>query len=63
VWADPYALHPVNEQYPDLVKKYTRFLEDRWYDHQTLAKQFKPGPKVALTPEQLERLRALGYIR
>lgn len=28
-----------------------------------LAKQFKPGSKVALTPEQLERLRSPGYIR
>jgi arylsulfatase A-like enzyme len=63
VWADPLALRPVNEQYPDLVKKYTKFLEDTWKDHQALAKQFTPGPKVALTPEQLERLRSLGYIR
>jgi arylsulfatase A-like enzyme len=63
VWADPLALRPVNEQHPDLVKKYTKFLEDTWKDHQALAKQFKPGAKTALTPEQLERLRALGYIR
>jgi arylsulfatase A-like enzyme len=63
VWADPFALHPVNEQHPDLVKKYTTFLEETWKDHQLLAKQFTPGAKVALTPEQLERLRALGYIR
>lgn len=27
------------------------------------ATRFKPSEKVALTPEQLERLRALGYIR
>ncbi len=63
VWADPWALHPINEQRPDLVKKYTTFLDDTWKDHQALAKQFKPGPKVALTSEQLERLRSLGYIR
>jgi arylsulfatase A-like enzyme len=63
VRADPHALHPVNEQYPDLVDKYTKFLLDQWKDHQALAKQFKPGPKTALTPEQLERLRSLGYIR
>jgi hypothetical protein len=63
VWADPLALRPVNEQHPELVKKYTRLLEDAWGDHQLMAKQFKPGPKSALTPEQLERLRALGYIR
>jgi hypothetical protein len=27
------------------------------------AKPFRPGPKTALTPEQLERLRSLGDIR
>jgi arylsulfatase A-like enzyme len=63
VWADPFARHPVNEQHPDLVKKYTKFLEDTWKDHQALAKTFTPGGQTALTPEQLERLRALGYIR
>jgi arylsulfatase A-like enzyme len=63
LWNDPLCVAPVNEQHPDLVKKYTKFLEDQWQAHQALAKQFTPGPKVALTPEQLERLRALGYIR
>jgi arylsulfatase A-like enzyme len=63
LWNDPMCIAPVNEQYPDLVDKYTKFLLDQWKDHQALAKQFTPGPKVALTPEQLERLRALGYIR
>jgi arylsulfatase A-like enzyme len=63
VWADPLALRPVNDQYPDLVKKYTAFLEAQWTAHQALATRFTPGGQVALTPEQLERLRALGYIR
>jgi arylsulfatase A-like enzyme len=63
VWTDPSALHPINAQHPDLVDKYTKFLLDQWKDHQALAKQFTPGPKVALTPGQLERLRSLGYIR
>jgi len=63
VWADPFALHPVNEEHPDLVEKYTAFLEQQWKDHQALAMRFTPGGQVTLTPEQLERLRALGYIR
>jgi arylsulfatase A-like enzyme len=63
LWNDPLCVAPVNEQQPELVQKYTKFLEDTWKDHQALAKQFKPGAKTALTPEQLERLRALGYIR
>jgi hypothetical protein len=56
-------VNPINDQRPDLVAKYTTFLEDQWKAHQALATQFKPGARIALTPEQLERLRALGYIR
>ncbi|HEX9705145.1 MAG TPA: sulfatase, partial [Gemmatimonadales bacterium] len=63
LWADPLALRPVNEQHPDLVKEYTAFLEEQWKAHQALAARFTPGGQVALAPEQLERLRALGYIR
>jgi arylsulfatase A-like enzyme len=63
LWNDPICVNPINEQRPDLVEKYTTFLEDQWKAHQALATQFTPGAKVALTPGQLERLRALGYIR
>ena len=63
VWADPWALHPISEQRPDLVAKYTKILEDTWKDHQALAKRFTSGGQTVLTPEQLQRLRALGYIR
>jgi hypothetical protein len=63
LWEDPLCVAPVNEKYPDLVKEYTTLLEETWRDHQALATQFTPGAKAALTPEQLERLRALGYIR
>jgi arylsulfatase A-like enzyme len=63
VWADPFALHPVNDQHPDVVEKYTAFLEAQWKAHQALATRFTPGGQATLTPEQLEGLRALGYIR
>jgi arylsulfatase A-like enzyme len=63
VWEDPLALYPINEQRPDLVEKYTSFLEQQWEDHQALATRFTTGEQVVLTPQQLERLRALGYIR
>lgn len=49
---DPLCVAPVNEQRPDLVKNYTKFLEDTWKDHQALARQFKAGAKTALTSEQ-----------
>ena len=63
LWNDPICVKPINEQRPDLVTKYTKFLEDTWKDHQLLAKRFTPGERKSLTPEQLERLRSLGYIR
>ena len=62
-WNDPYAFHNVNEERPDLVEKYTEFLETQWEEHQALAQQFTRGGQAALTPEQIRTLRALGYIR
>jgi arylsulfatase A-like enzyme len=63
IWDDPYCLVPLNDQYPELVKKYTKFLEERWEAHQTLAKYFTRSKDSPLTSEQLKVLRALGYIR
>ncbi len=63
LWNDPWCLKPVNEQHPDLVEKYTAFLGAQWEAHQALAQLFTPSESVALTPEQLETLRALGYIQ
>ena len=62
-WNDYYCLNSIHEKRPDLVKKYTAFLEERWKTHQALAKLFSRSEKVALTPEQSETLRSLGYIR
>lgn len=63
LWNDPYCLHSLHKERPDLVKKYTKFLEAQWKSHQTLAKLFSRSGKVSLTPDQLETLRSLGYIR
>ena len=63
LWNDPYTQHSLHEERPDLVEKYTEFLEAQWEAHQALATHFTPGGDVALTPEQLETLRALGYIQ
>jgi arylsulfatase A-like enzyme len=60
---DPFALHSLHEEYPDLVEKYTTFLKDQWKAHQALAKLFISPEEAQLTPDQLETLRSLGYIR
>jgi arylsulfatase A-like enzyme len=61
---DPYLSHSLHEERPDLVEKYTEFLEAQVAVHEALAQRFTgSGDDVVLTPEQLEVLRALGYIR
>ncbi|MFH1762932.1 MAG: sulfatase [Gemmatimonadota bacterium] len=63
LWNDPMCLHSVHEEHPDLVEKYTAFLEAQFEAHLALGQLFTPSEPVPLTPEQLEMLRALGYIR
>ena len=64
LWNDPMAMHSLHEERPDLVEKYTEFLEAQWEAHQALAQLFtRSSGEVALTPEQLRTLRSLGYIR
>ena len=53
----------MNEEHPELVEKYAAFLEAQWEAHQALAQRFTQSGEVALTPEQLRTLRALGYIQ
>jgi len=63
LWNDPYCIHSLHEERPDLVKKYTRFLQARWKEHRELGKRFSRSGDIALTPEQLRTLRSLGYIK
>jgi arylsulfatase A-like enzyme len=63
LWDDPYCLHSVHEERPDLVEEYTAFLEEQWEAHHMLRRMFTPAEAAVWTPEQLEVLRALGYIR
>ena len=63
LWNDPYCLRSVHEEQPDLVKKYTMFLKKQFEAHQALGKHFTQSEDVVLTPEQLETLRSLGYIK
>ena len=63
LWDDPMALLPANERYPERVEHYGRFLEAQWAAHRALAQRFTPGGRTELSPQQLDALRALGYIQ
>ena len=63
LWNDPMALWSLHEERPDLVEKYTAFLEDQFEAHLALSQYFTRSGDVALTPEQLQTLRTLGYIQ
>jgi arylsulfatase A-like enzyme len=63
LWNDPECLNSLHAERPDLVEKYTKFLETQLEAHQALAQHFTRPKDSPLTPEQLENLRSLGYIR
>ena len=63
LWNDPFCLRSLHEEQPDLVEKYTQFLEAQWEAHQTLAEHFSRSGETLLTPEQMETLRSLGYVQ
>ena len=60
---DPFALRAVNDQHPDVLARYRRVLREHWQAHRALATQFHQDGGAALDPEQLQQLRALGYIQ
>ena len=63
LWNDPACLRSLHEERPDLVTKYTEFLESQLRAHQMLASRLVAGEQSDLTPDQLRTLRALGYIQ
>jgi arylsulfatase A-like enzyme len=59
---DPFTQNSLHEERPDLVEKYTRFLQRQLAIHRKLGESLGEGGQVAVGQEQLEALRALGYI-
>jgi len=53
----------LNSSEDDQVKAWILFLQKKWKEHREMAKQFTVSSSAALTSEQLEILRSLGYVR
>ncbi len=60
--SDPFTQHSLHEEHPDLVEKYTRFLERQLVTHRELGEKLGDGGQVAIGKEQLDALEALGYL-
>ncbi len=63
LWNDPFAVRAVNDEHPDLVERYRDVLMRQWEAQRSLAQRFQEAGEAALSPEQLQQLQALGYIR
>ncbi len=64
LWDDPLLERPINEERPDLVERYTKLLETQVEVNAALRELIAGrGQSVELSPEDLEQLRALGYIQ
>lgn len=63
LWNDPQCIRSLHQGRPEMVRKYSEFLEAKLKEHQLLAKKFSRAANVPLNPEQIETLRTLGYIR
>ena len=60
---DPHALRSLHAERPDLVKKYSKTLSRAWRENLELGRHFtRPGARP-MRPEEIERLRTLGYLR
>jgi arylsulfatase A-like enzyme len=60
---DPHAFKSLHAERPDLVEKYSKILGRLWREHLNLAKKFSRPGSMPLTPDQVETLRSLGYLR
>ncbi len=60
---DPFASRAVNDEHPEEVERYRKILLEHWEAHRALAQRYAEAGDVSLSPEQLQDLQDLGYIR
>jgi len=60
---DRFVRKSVNAEHPELVARYEKLLLERWQAHLLLGQRYRDAGGAELSPEQLEQLKALGYVR
>ncbi len=60
--SDPYCLKSLQAERPDLAKTFRQRLERQLFEHLALAKKFPRAAAGGIESDQLETLRALGYL-
>lgn len=60
---DPHALRSLHAERPDLVRRYSRMLARAWRESLELGRKFARPGALPMRPEEIERLRTLGYLR
>jgi arylsulfatase A-like enzyme len=63
LWHDPFCQQNINDERPDLVKKYRDLLEKTFREHLAVAEDFPREDQLSLNNDQLEQLRSLGYLQ
>jgi arylsulfatase A-like enzyme len=59
---DPFCLKSVDRERPELSRHYRGLLESRFREHRAKAKSYRRGAGQELRSEQIETLKALGYV-
>lgn len=60
--ADPREAHDLSSKHPEVVEDLTRRLQQTARIGRQLAKSFTASGELELSPEEIERLRQLGYV-
>jgi arylsulfatase A-like enzyme len=62
LWNDPFCKRSLHAERPGLAKKYRALLERRFREHLRRAKGYTRSGEGALSSEQLQTLKSLGYL-
>ena len=60
--SDPLEKHDISAKHPDIVERMTEHMQQAKAAARTVAKHFTEASNLNLSAEEVEQLRALGYV-